>query len=269
MTRIKKELSVGLIVLFVLSVLIVFPVIALETQTNGIPKPAIPEFTIRYVNNSYFKPETPVSSVNPYTGEVKTWTEGGYLVKNLTIEVTIKHQSFPPTINNSAMQLYYNFRLKGPYEQGWSNLNLRSDDQVDFNYLPAQNSAGDTVIDLPANTYAGGTVQLEVRAILGGTFVFGSGGYPYSQVYTAYATSDWSNLQTIKVAANTAPNITPSITPYSPTTTAPNYTQSPNSVPNNDLPVTISLTNILLIAIVFLLVIIALILLYRRKASRS
>ena len=224
----SKSLLLLLVVLLVVSTLLMVK----PASAQSIPKPSVPQFTLKYVNSSYLIPETPYYQTDPYTGKQKyIGIQGGYLFKNNTIEVSVKSQSFPPMINDTTLQLYYNILAKGLYEQGWSNLNLRSDDQVDRNYLPTQQNSEYTTISIPANTYTpGGTVEFQVRAILGGDFPSQLGYYyPYGGSYFGYEASDWSSTQSITIPTNSISNHTPNPTAsstntiISPTPTVPEF----------------------------------------------
>jgi hypothetical protein len=229
MGSISKGFSLLLVVILAVSSLIMVETVSAQS----IPKPSIPEFTLRFVNSSYLIPETPYYQTDPYTGKQKYMgMQGGYLFKNYTIEISVKSQSFPSTINDTALQLYYNIRAKGLYEQGWSNLNLLSDDQVDRNYLPPQQNSEYTKISIPANTYTiGGTVELEVRAILGGVFSSSIeyNPFPFPTSYFGYEASDWSGAQSITISSNSVSNFTPNPTssptntPSTPTPTVPEF----------------------------------------------
>jgi hypothetical protein len=232
------------------------------SNAQSIPKPSVPQFTLRFVNNSYFIPEVPHYEVDPYTGQQKyLGMQGGYLVKNNTIEITIKSQPFPSSVNDTALQLYYNIRAKGAYEQSWGNLNLRSDDQIDTNYLPTQQNSEYTIIPIPANTYTpGGTVQFQVRAILGGFFSYQSELYPYWGSYFSYEASDWSGTQSITItggsnSAAPAPVYTSSPTNNpTATSTSPCYESVPPANSNsfsNESPSTLAVvTIVVLVAVV-------------------
>ena len=74
------------------------------------PKPAVPEFTLSFVDNSYDVPTT--SSTDPYTGQVVT--HQGYHVQQADLVMTIKNQPLVYQYNGS---FYYNINLKGHYAQ--------------------------------------------------------------------------------------------------------------------------------------------------------
>ena len=109
-----------------LTTLLLIAVLALSSlvmvgsvTAQSITKPSVPEFTVKYVDNSYDVP--PTYGVDQYTGE-KVVTEGGYHVDNRTVEFTIKNQPFNPYVDASGnnISLYYYFRYKGPYGDDWS-----------------------------------------------------------------------------------------------------------------------------------------------------
>ena len=69
-----------------------------STDVDGVP-----EFTLRYVDNSYDVPPKTTTSTDPYTNEITTTTIPGYHVENRTVEAVIK---------NNVGASYYNFRIK-------------------------------------------------------------------------------------------------------------------------------------------------------------
>jgi hypothetical protein len=77
-----------------------------------------PEFTVKYVVNSYTVP--PVYETDPYTGNQKVVQYSQY-VENKTVYVLIKNQpftSFTVDDNHTAL-LYYNIMWKGHFEDYW------------------------------------------------------------------------------------------------------------------------------------------------------
>jgi hypothetical protein len=216
-----------------LSLLMVKPVCA-----QSIPTPSVPEFTLRFVNNTYFVPETTTYTTNPYTGKTTSSLTGDYFVKNNTIEITIQKQLFPSTINGTATELHFNVRAKGHFEQNWSDLNIPSSDENSITvywlgYLPPQQDSDYTVLSIPANTYPdAGVVDFQVRAILGIRVFTHIEYYPYSQEDFEYESSDWSPTQTITIADGSisssisnlpSPTLTPTPTTLSPTPTVPEF----------------------------------------------
>ena len=80
-----------------------FCVVRASADTDGISDPVVPEFTLKFVEESYEVPTT--YSIDPFTGKNKT--HEGHTVTKRSIETSIK--------NNLGVS-YYNFRFKGHYE---------------------------------------------------------------------------------------------------------------------------------------------------------
>jgi hypothetical protein len=192
----------------------------------------VSEFTLNYVDHSYDVPPQPISTKDPYTGEVTTSTIPGYHVENKTIEVTIKN---PPGVT------YYNFRWKAHYQ-----------DQVDqWQYNPAYpNSQGDTyviqsVVSVPfrasTSTYStftlffipssvtpGGKIDIQVQALYG-EYENVSTGMIFPPDYITYnfkfrgEVSDWSAMEIFtKPTLPPSPTVTPTAT-ASPSPTVPEF----------------------------------------------
>jgi len=68
----------------------------------SIPKPSVPQFTIKFVNASYS-----VTTTNSYTGQSETQQ-----ISNNSIEITIKNQPFDYSNNGLAYQIYFDVRIK-------------------------------------------------------------------------------------------------------------------------------------------------------------
>jgi hypothetical protein len=75
---------------------------------ESIPKPSLPEFTVRFVNASYT-----VTTTNAYTGLDETEQ-----ISNNSIEITITNQPF----DYSDYQLYYNIRVKPRFAGNWTEV---------------------------------------------------------------------------------------------------------------------------------------------------
>ena len=88
-------------------------------SAQSIPKPSVPEFTVKFVDYSYDVPTT--TSIDPYTG--KTVTNQSYHVENRTIQLEIKNQPFNSYIaNGQNISFYFNVREKGHYEENWTTI---------------------------------------------------------------------------------------------------------------------------------------------------
>jgi hypothetical protein len=118
MDRLSKGFALFFILIMAvssLSLMIVKPVSA-----QSIPKPFVPEFTVKLVDNSYDVPAS--QSFDPYTGQ--QIINQGYHVENKCIEVKIGNQQFEPFNNeyNQTINLFYNIRIKGYFEENWTEL---------------------------------------------------------------------------------------------------------------------------------------------------
>jgi hypothetical protein len=78
------------------------------TYAQSIPKPSVPEFTVKFVNASYT-----VTTTNIYTGLDETEQ-----VSNDSIEITITNHAF----DYSDYQIYYNLRVKPRFSDNWTEV---------------------------------------------------------------------------------------------------------------------------------------------------
>jgi hypothetical protein len=196
--------------LLLVAMLAVSSLIIVESASaQSIPKPSIPDFTLKVVAHPYDVP--PEYEINPYTGK-NEMTEAGYHVENKSIEVTIRNQPFTSTSdeNGNYANLYYTVRFKGRYADKW---NYYPHD-MDSNYTTAPSTpfnASDaeyTTITVGLATYllnnvpAGGQVDFQVEAFIGyekrvDYFFLGDEGHYYT--FTAFERSGWSETQTITI----------------------------------------------------------------------
>ena len=115
MGKVRKIMCLLLVVMIApVSLLAVQP-----TYVQSIPKPSVPEFTMRYVDRSYDAPPTTIATTDPFTSKATTETiYSGYHVENGTIEFIIKNQAYIKNENTTghwASGLFYQFRFKGNY----------------------------------------------------------------------------------------------------------------------------------------------------------
>jgi hypothetical protein len=194
-------------------------------QASSIPKPSVPEFTVTFADHSYDVAPSTISTTNPYNNKTTTTTIPGYHVQNYTIDLTIKNQPYPATIDGNTSYLLYDVRMKGNYTDAWIENNPDT-------YLPHQSSSEYTVLSFPA-TYrvadegaryasdevrsysAGDKVDFQIRAILAYGYNFSlTASYPvYSYDYIYVALSDWSSTQTITIPENQTLVLSPGLTP--------------------------------------------------------
>lgn len=219
----SKALALALIAVLAASSLIAFAPIQAK-----IDKPVAPEFTVKYINNSYYA------------------NSSGSQVENNSIELVIKNQPFTPayTDNGSLVGLYYNIRFRGHLESTWHQV---KEDAIGWNnyilclplYLPSSNSDYTTHSfsvrthykdyaeeskyrftignDPILNFTSGDQVDFQVMAMIGYYTQFNDGMTPFGEAYHYTFTgekSDWSSTQTVTIGDTTAVTGTPSQTTY-------------------------------------------------------
>jgi hypothetical protein len=193
-------------ILLLIAVLAVLSLLMVEAApaSASTPNPAVPEFTLKYVDYSYDVPPKTTSTTDPCTSKTTTTTVPGYHVENKTIEATIK---------NNLGASYYNFRYKGSYGDEWSYHPFDPDSRFGYSlpdaaYVPykASNSSY-TVAALPSYFFKdvpeGGEVDVQVQALFGDFDAEPWGHlFPPEPTYDfdfTVTTSDWSETQTIAI----------------------------------------------------------------------
>jgi len=210
------------------------------TIVQATPKPSIPQFTIKLVDNSYDVPPSTTTTVDSYTGKETTTTKPGYRVDNRSIEVTIKNQPFTPYTNADGYEckLYYNVQAKGHFgnDTEWRT--------QFFSYGPgpysgdsrgggiAQSNSGHTVASASINYPVGSLVDFKAEAFIGywvgPTIVEHLYGF-HGSTLTHDVSSGWSGIQTITIPSGTVLSSPPSqttILPLPSTTFEGNQTQT-------------------------------------------
>ena len=214
-------MSRSLVLLLITVMLLCSLVMIGSVFAESVPKPSVPEFTLKYVDYSYDIPPKTTSTIDPYTNETITTTIPGRHVENKTVEATI--------INNMGAS-YYNFRYKGHYENEWryypfnpnSSLPYFLSDSYSVPY-EASNSTY-TVAALPSYFFkdiqVGGEVDVQVQALFGDFRAEPFGHIlPIEPTYDFYfegTTSGWSETQIIEIAESQSSSPEPT-TPTSPT----------------------------------------------------
>ena len=113
----KKLCLILILTLSTASLLAVKPTLAEPT-----PKPSVPAFTLKYVDNSY--DVSPIYSADQYTGNT-VMTQAGYHVENKSVELTITNKPFSSfkDASGNTLNLYYDIRWKGYYGDYWADYN--------------------------------------------------------------------------------------------------------------------------------------------------
>ncbi len=254
-------------------ILTLFSSVTIETSVASMPKPSIPQFTVKLVDSSYDTPST--TSVDPYTG--KTVTQAGSHIESRTIKIYIKRESIEPFIvetptGNWTAGLQYNIRWKGYFEQDWHVIytatNGYAGGDIEGEYLVV--SYGGEYSSLAGlNLYyqgliakfpPGGRVDFQVEAMIG---YVNRDPLASGWVFTG-ETSGWSSTQTItidEISSATSP---------SPSSTATNRPVLP-SQSNTQSEVLFGLDWVDVVIIVLLVTVVVVLsvfmVMYRRRRS--
>jgi hypothetical protein len=229
---------------FALAVTLHFGTVQASTGDSGIPKPSVPEYTLRYVDLSYDVP--PTYGIDQFTGETVI-TQEGYHVDNKSVAFKIKNQPFTSYNDSSGniIGLYYNFRFKGHFGNEWQYYPFSDNGQGTRRYsamfyvlidqspkLAASNSEyTDIFLGLPflfgvQNPPVGSQVDFQVQVLIGHIDYLGDGFYSYTG-----QKSDWSNTQTITVGESQTPTTSSSPSPPATSSPAPTSTPTPSEEP--------------------------------------
>jgi hypothetical protein len=283
--RILMKLSMNKSISLLFSAILVTSSLMVISASSEITKPSVPEFTLRYVDNSYDVP--PIYSVDPYTGK-NVLTQAGYYVENKSIEVIIKNQPFLSyrNENNSIVELHYYILAKGHF-QDWNSDLPNPDSRVDrsdgeytvVTYGLGRNNGSDVYHRQLGDVSAWGKVDFKVQALLGYSARFSRGPYEsqfgeaYYYVFTVVGKSDWSIIQTISIpdgviSISTSPNSTASLTATSSQNPTATFQQS--DLQNEFLfGLDWSQIAIILLGITVAVLAFALVFSHRRSAKRS
>ena len=225
----SKGIAVFIILLIAISspsLLIVHPACAQSVSASSVP-----DFTLKYVNNSYDMAPTATSSTDPYTGITTSTTIPGRHVEDKTIEVAI---------TNNIGASYYGLRFKGHYSDSWTYFPYNGPDDhniMDGFFLPAFQASNSSYTEgslylglLPQPIPEGAPIDVQVQALFGNFEVtpYGHiiyvGGPTYDAIFKG-TTSDWSNTQIVTIG-QTSPS---TFTSTNPTTIT--STQNPTRTP--------------------------------------
>jgi hypothetical protein len=225
-------------------------------------KPAIPEFTVKYVNHPIHYP--PVATTSPYTGET-TITNPGGTYDHWVIEVTVKNQKFTSTKDSSGnwTQLFYTVGYKGRFEDEWQT----QPGSPSSGYTPASKS-DITVIELPSwflsQVPNGGMIDIKVQALIGTQYSQGIN-MPWTTNWHTFQgeMGDWSNIQTLTINHDTITSTQPPSTSHDPSLQTPEATSGET---NNQLEIQFDLDWRVVSVVLFAgVVVLACVAVYERK----
>ncbi len=181
-------------------------VIVESVSAQSIPTPNVPEFSVRYVDNSYHV-STPTTITDQY-GNSRV-VQGS--VENKTVEFSIENQVFTPftipyNLNDpyntgQTVNLMYNIRMKMHSNDDWQYITHLSDGylkQSDTN----STTASYQLEELFPMGIPDGKVDFQVQALIG--YVHR---YPVINSWTLNGTqSDWSSTQTMTMPESSLSN---------------------------------------------------------------
>jgi hypothetical protein len=217
---------------------------AKPVNAQTVPKPSVPEFSVRFVNDSYSKINT-----NPYTGQSETQQ-----INNNFIELTIKNQPYVYSNNGLSEHTYLDIRIKPHFasSDNWTELyplenlynsstahsyskyissfspsQISSSYTTDFSVVPTQVYQG-SGYDVQGTPFyeipIGSQIDFQVEALAGHNstywqlnfagFQYVGGSYASAIAYDT--ASGWSPTQTVTIGSS----ITSSSSSSAPTSTA-------------------------------------------------
>ena len=194
------------------------------SYSQTISKPSIPEFAVKYVDNSY--DVAPTYGIDQYTGK-NVMTEAGYYVQNKSIDVWVSDQAFSTYKNTDGniIMMYYDIQWKGHFADNWINSNTSFNGLhiVASNSLLANNELvyptapftiitvgfsgnnGSTPYSMQTDDVSdGGKIDFNVQAFIGYyTMLDSTPDSLFQRIHTIYTfhgeSSEWSNTQTISI----------------------------------------------------------------------
>ncbi len=198
------------LLLSTLAVAMLFGTVQAATDVSGIPKPSIPEFTVKFADYSYDVPAN--TSIDPYTG--KTVNNPAQHIENNTLQISIKNQTI-----QSAEFLYYEIRMKGHFSEEWSNISqIQANPHSEYTvltYALGGNNASGNFISRLDEISSGDTVDFQVQAQV---WDYVLSDHPNDQfgggwIFVMESASNWSNTQTITISESQTPTSSPATTP--------------------------------------------------------
>jgi hypothetical protein len=193
------------VVLVLVAVLLSLAAVGAQAASASVPKPSVPEFTLKVVSHSY---DSTVNSPDAHAD----MSIPDVHVDVTTIEVSIENQLLSATLGDNY-HMYYNVRVKEHLSEDWTELysctNLS--DYVSPGTCPQQWASKYTVLSVPADYPAGTQLDFQVQAIMGhnsqvyppgNPLVPQVGGGGYEKVVVVEGTSDWSSTQTVTVGVS-------------------------------------------------------------------
>jgi hypothetical protein len=254
-------------------------VFLLQTGASAqtVPKPSVPEFTLRYVDRSY--DIAPTSTTDPYNGE--TTAVGGGHVENRTIEITIKNPPFQPQTlpDGNLTELRYEYESKGSHT-GW--IEGQTDGPNGYWIKTSTGQFTVIVIQLDSDRWAdwadhynigvGSQLDFRVKSEVGYSYMMGDGDSMFpspSEHFKVLESSDWG-IQTLTLSTNsvTSSPVTSSPTPLQTGTPAPQQTVTPPLVVSGSFfGLDLQQTQLLVAFTVIAVLAVALVIIWRKRTT--
>jgi hypothetical protein len=252
---------------------------------ESVPKPAVPEFGVQYIDYSYDVPST--YGIDQFTGKTVI-IQQSYRVDQKSVQLIVKNQQYASIVDDSGntTTIYYNFRYKGAYGDEWRYYPFGDSGQgahrfglYDIN-IPAAFPATDSqytnitlymglLFGVEANELTiGDQIDFQVQAQVGHINPPIDGFYSFSG-----QKSEWSPTQTITIGENSVttapqPNSTnPAVNPTEAPATTP--TSTPTSPNIDNQPETVPLDTFIAVTVALTLTITALTLLLLRRQRKT
>jgi hypothetical protein len=237
MRKIAQAVCLGLVTVFALFILSSVPGASAD---SFVAKPAVPQFSIQYTDNSYDIPES--YSTDPYTGQ--QIVNPSRHVGDVVIEIKIKNQAFtqyqmqdPNGTGILNIYFYYNVRSKGHFGTEWGQFYGYHNNNCPIQAYGAEY----TTLTVKLQEFPeGNQVDYQVKAMIGYETTEYIG--PYPQPVIIGEDSGWSSTLTLVYTKNETESISYASnidnTPYPPLPTpepTPTVTAAPVS-PTPTLP---------------------------------
>ena len=144
-----------------------------STDVSGVPKPSIPDFTVKFVNASYT-----VTTTNPYT-----WVDETQQISNNSIEFTITNQPFDYSSNGVTYHVYFDVRVKPHFSGNWTEIYPLQNRTSSYNEDGTFSSAEYVSPDSPTQSKSSYTI---ISFPVVPTELYGASGYDIQRYYSGY-----------------------------------------------------------------------------------
>ena len=229
MGNIRKGSSLILVAVLAISSVLMIEIVWAQPMLSA------PVFSLKFEAHPYDVPTT--YGTDEYSGKNITIQEG-YHVDNQTVTVTIRNQDFITSSNGHNYYLYYNIRSKGHFGKIWTEFysdpmhsfspNTFSTDLPSGFLFPSYSEF--TVLTRLVGYPADSQIDFQVEALVWQDSQVYISDHPmapvdlgghYEQRFSFYATSDWSDTQTITIPTTSASTTSTPTVPEFPALTIP------------------------------------------------